>query len=646
MSLPRRLAPWLLVGAAALLPYLNALSCGFAYDDDGLIVTNRYVQPEAPWWQPLARPLWPPPIEAGLYRPVTGLTYRLQLGLHGPAPAPFHGFNVALHLGVTLLALAALRRLFPAHAGWAWGAALLFAVHPIHTEAVTGIVGRAELLAALFGLAGYLLWLGRGRGGAPAVRQPQDDPRRTPAAPGARVARWALLALCFALAAGSKESAVGWLLLLGAHRAGLLGDGRGYARIARGDRASLLAALAADAAVVAGLAAFFLARLAVLGPLLGPREVSLVDNPIYHAPLDVRVLTASHVLGRGILLMLWPAALCADYSFDAIQPVTSWASPAGLLLVALVAAAVCVARRAGRWPRRAWGLGAWIAFILPVSNLIAPIGTIMAERLLYLPSLGFLAALVALGQAALVRLRARRLGPALLIAAALLLGWRTWTRNPDWNSTLTLFEAAERVAPRSVRVLCNLGGSYSREMRQAEALAKFELAHQIAPDYHMAQKGLAHEYILVGRYQEAEALLRRTLAQRPRDGEAHYRLGNLLLEVERAQEALELFDRLLALEPESREGLVGHASALFMLERYAEAADAWQRAWDAHRRDPELGRHVAVAQVRAGRREAAIATLREVLTRAPGQPDLQQELDRLLGELGASAADRTAPEPE
>jgi len=642
MSTLRRLALYLLLGAAALLPYFNSLSCGFAYDDDGLIVTNAYVQPDVPWWKPLAHPLWPPPMEAGLYRPVTGLTYRLQLGLHGPTPAPFHAFNLALHLGVTLLALAALRRLFPTHAGWAWGVALLFATHPIHTEAVTGIVGRAESLAALFGLAGYLLWLGLARNAGSATGQ--DRASRSPhARSGARAARWILVALCFALAAGSKESAIGWVLLLGAHRTGLLGDGHGYAGIARRRHADLASALVADGAVVIGMAIYFVARLAVLGSLVDLRDVSFVDNPVFSAPLDLRVLTAGKVLGKGILLMLWPARLCADYSFDAIQPVKSWASPAGLLLIGLLAATVQVARRSGRRPRLAWGWGAWIAFILPVSNLIVPIGTIMAERLLYLPSLGFLAAVTALGQTLLARIRLRRLAPVLLLVAAVLLGWRTWERNLDWNSTLSLFEAAERVAPRSVRVLCNLGGSYSRENRRAEARAKYERAFEIAPDYHMAQKGLAHEYILEGRYEEAEALLQRALAQRPKDGEAHYRLGNLLLEVERPQEALSVFDRLLAMQPQSREGLVGRASALFMLERYEAAADAWERAWDAHRHDPELARHVVVAQVRAGRRQAAVATLREVLTRDPEQPDLQQELDRLLLELGESRSVQTEP---
>ncbi len=622
MKSVRAIGPWVLLAAAALLPYLNALSCGFAYDDEGVVLTNPYVQPAAPWWQPLVRPFWPPPMQAGLYRPVTSLSYRWQLGWHGPDPTAFHAFNVLAHLGVVLLAFATLRRLFPRHPGWALATGLLFATHALHTEAVTGIVGRSELLAAFFGLAGYWWWL-------------------APRPPGKRGAlRLAGVGLSFALAAGSKESTVGWLLLAGAHRAGWLGDGRGYASLARADRTGLRGAVASDLALVAGIAAYVAVRMSVLGSTVALREVSFVDNPIFTAPLDVRVLTAGKVLGRGLGLMLWPAHLSPDYSFDTIAVVRSWASWAGLLLVALCVAGAFVARRARRWPRIAWGGAAWSALLLPVSNLILPIGTIMGERLLYLPSLGFLALIAAAGDEGLARLsvwsgmRWRWLAAALVLAAAAALGWRTWERNRDWTSTLALFESAERVAPRSVRVLCNLGGSYSRAGRLEEAKAKYQEAYAIAPEYHGARKGLAHALILERQYAEAEALLRGVLAQRPTDLEAHSQLGNLMLEVGRGPEALELFDRLLALDPRSREGLLGRASALFLTKRYAEAADAWERAWNAHGRSPELGRHVAAAQVQAGRASEAVATLREVLTKTPEQADLQGELARLLLEQG------------
>ncbi|MBD3236107.1 MAG: hypothetical protein GF330_05345, partial [Candidatus Eisenbacteria bacterium] len=145
------LLPLVLLFLAALLPYGNALRTGFAYDDAAIVIENPTASPAAPWWTPLVRPYWPEPHDAGLYRPLTSLTYRLQRGWTGTAPVPFHLLNVLLHAATSLLAYAVLRRLFTRQ-GWALPIALLFAVHPLHTEAVTGIVGRAELLAALCGL--------------------------------------------------------------------------------------------------------------------------------------------------------------------------------------------------------------------------------------------------------------------------------------------------------------------------------------------------------------------------------------------------------------------------------------------------------------------------------------------------------------
>ncbi len=620
MSTVRALLPWLLLLLAASAPYLNALDADFVYDDEGLILKNPAVQPERPWWVSLTAPFWPNQDAAGLYRPATSLSYRLQLAWHGPDPGPFHGANVALHALVTLTAAWVLLRLFPRHRRWAWAVALLFAVHPVHTEAVTGVFGRGELLAALFGLLGYGLWLRAG-----TIHRPI----------GASAAGLGAVALSFALAMGSKESAIGWLLVAGAHRAGLLGDERSYARLRIRNRGALRQAVLADGALAVGVAGYLIARRAVLGSLLGLGEVTPIDNPVFAAPLDVRVLTAGKVLGRYLELLVWPHRLSVDYSYDTIAPVTSWASGAGLMLLAALLAVVLLIRLARQAPRLAWGGAVWAVLLLPVSNLLFPIGTIMAERLLYLPSLGFLALVAAAADraAGVVDARRRWTRPALVGLLVLLLtagAARTWDRNRDWRTNLDLFLAAERVAPRSVRVHCNLGASLLREDRVQQAEEHYRRAHRIAPDYHTALKGLGHALILQRRYAEAETLLRRAVAVRPRDAEARYRLGNLLLEVGRGQEALETFERLLALHPQSREGLIGRASALFLLERFEEAADAWERAYRAHGRSPELGRHVAVAQIRAGRPGDAITTLREVLTRTPGEADLQHEFARLL----------------
>ena len=142
------LSAWVVV-AACVIVYAGALRCGFAFDDHLMIEGNRVVQAgtlrdifAGEYWGTIA-----PRAQSHGYRPITILTLRLNHALSGLAPWSYHALNVLLHALVSLTVLALARRLgFSGRAALA--ASLLFAVHAIHTEAVTAIAGRAELLGA------------------------------------------------------------------------------------------------------------------------------------------------------------------------------------------------------------------------------------------------------------------------------------------------------------------------------------------------------------------------------------------------------------------------------------------------------------------------------------------------------------------
>lgn len=617
--------PWLLVGLVAVLPFLNALPCGFAYDDGAIILGNPAVDAAAPWWRSLASPYWPAEQRAGLYRPLTLLTYRLQRGMTGDAPLPFHLANVLFHAGAALLSLALLRALWPRRGGLACAGALLFAVHPLHTEAVTGVVGRAEILAALGGLGGYLVWL-----------RADARPRRALGC-----------ALLFALAAAAKESAAAWLLVLAAHRAGFFGDGRDYRSLAAargGSRAALRAAWMVDGGVLAGFALYAAARLAVLGTLFPPLAVGMADNPLFHADLPTRLFTAAKVLVLGAALVVAPVRLSADYSFDAIALVRGpWP---GLLWVAALLAPFALA-----WIWRA-GRGAvmpplllYALLVLPVSNLVAPIGTIFGERLLYLPSLGLIAAAAAATATGLEQLRRPRLGILLLAAALLLLAVRTWDRNAVWRDDAALFAATVRAQPRSVKAQTNLGALLARREDWEAAEARYREALRILPGYPAAQNGLGHVLLMQGRLDEAEAAFEEALALHPRSVETLVRFGNLLLERRRPDEALARFDAALAAAPFAGAAWTGRASALFLLERHGESADAWERALAHSPPRPDLRPHLAAAYRAAGRSSDAERLLRELLRDAP-DPARVEDLVRLLlarGDCDGAAAVLSSP---
>jgi len=180
---------WMILGVAiaAAAPYANVVRCGFVYDDHGAIEEAPLIHSLGNTWTLLASDTWIGATRqpSGLYRPLTSLSFALNWALTGASPAPFHAVNVALHVVVCLLLFAALRRL-GAGSSTSFAAAVLFAVHPLHTEAVTWIVGRAELIGAAFFLGGWLVHL----------RRDDADPRVG-----------SLVALLYFLAMIGKESA-------------------------------------------------------------------------------------------------------------------------------------------------------------------------------------------------------------------------------------------------------------------------------------------------------------------------------------------------------------------------------------------------------------------------------------------------------
>jgi protein O-mannosyl-transferase len=182
-----------------------------------------------------------------------------------------------------------------------------------------------------------------------------------------------------------------------------------------------------------------------------PAEFPFVDNPIVGASFWVGRLTAIKVLARYLWLAIWPVKLSADYSYSEIPlargSLADW--------TAWIAIAIVFCLVALLWKRsRLAFFFACFGFLnlLPASNLLFPIGTIMAERLLYLPLAGWLACLALAIDAAARRSRQAYLAPVIMGLIALGFAARTWVRNLDWKDDLTMATASVRTSPGSFKV--------------------------------------------------------------------------------------------------------------------------------------------------------------------------------------------------
>jgi hypothetical protein len=433
-GLDGRAAAWILCAVVAV--YANAHTGPFQFDDYNVIVDNAAVT------------RWPPRLD-GL-RPLLTLSYAANWQT-GAGAFGFHLFNVAVHALNALMVFAlglrlAGRFLDPAPARRAaLIGALLFALHPVHTEAVTYISGRSASLMTCFYLGSLLAYL-RGR-------EPDSRPWLDVLSP-----------LLFVAALLTKETAITlpFALLLW-HLCCERGKPH-WSSILRGQWAHWLVMLAALAAISAR-----------------PDYRELLEFAPSAETLRTQVHGASYLLGR------WFALGGLNIDPD-LRTQTTWTP---MLAMQLAGLALLLASAAGMRRTRPWWTFAilWLFLQLAPSNTLIARWDIANERHLYLAGIGvFIASGI---EAERLRRIAPRAGALALVAAvALVLGAFTVLRNLDYRTEIALWEDAARKSPHKARVHNNLGDAYARAGDRDRARASFLKAVEVDPDYLLARNNL------------------------------------------------------------------------------------------------------------------------------------------------------------
>jgi protein O-mannosyl-transferase len=457
----------------AIGTYAGTVGFQFVYDDVQIIQQNAVLHSLAAWREILTQTWW----GHYLYRPFTEFVFAVEWALGGGRPALFHAVNALLHGAVTALVyLVALGGLGPVGAG---AAALVFAVHPVHVEAVAGVVGAAELLAALFTLIAALAYRADGR----LADAGAGGWRRGLAAFGTLAA--------VGLGLTSKEmafAAPGVLLLIDWGEGRRTGEPLGQ----RFRRHALL-----WLATVALSLEWLWLRAGVVGGLAGDHPAPGLEG----AGFVGRALVMAPVVLQYLRLLFFPLKLSADYSPDFV-PAVQRLTPAGVAGIAVLAATVILVVRARRRaPPLAFGFAWTGGTVLVVANLIAPTGVLLAERTLYLPSVG--AAIVVGWLVAWSEASWRHAGVALTALVVGLGMTRSLTRLPVWRDSPAFFSHLIADAPGSYRSYALAGvGAYNRGDRAGgEALLYHALS--ICPLCPTVWQTLAQELAADGKWAEA-----------------------------------------------------------------------------------------------------------------------------------------------
>ena len=607
----RRLAVYLIPIVAALVLYAPTVGYDLTFDDH-----HHVAQPGEPPVRTLSE-VWSGPFlhlegqKGGFYRPIVSTTFWLEGVLNVPLGVR-HAVNVLLHALATLL----VTRLMLSLTAAPWAAALagiLFAVHPVHVEAVAGLVGRADLMAAVFTLLALAV---------------HDHDHRTSRS---RNTLWAA-ALSF-LASGSKEYT--WTLPV---LALCLDLGRGR-RLSDRHGAWIGYAI--------GIGAHLLLRRWALGAWLDEAGAGItpMDNPLVVLSGLARLVAGLGVVGLNLTHLLAPVVLSPDRSGSEIVLDGSLMAirPAlGLVLMAALGAGTAMGlRHARQVGATALGVGAaWLlVFTVLFMNLWLDLVTIFADRLLYWPSIGL--ALVVAGIAtrlgALVPRALVVTSAGLLVTVIVAYTVRAATYLPTWKNNEVLFTAAIVATPRAPRPWLNVAKAHYQNGRLEDALDATRHARVLFPDFQEAWAYEGTMLLTLGRWKQAEVALSEALRRDPYDVVVINNLGVALLQDGRADEAAGQFHAALARDPTRTQAILGLAEAEAVRERYGEAAAAWQRYLDVAGADPDVQDRLArTLATKLDRLDEAEALARRVVAANPdvaAYRDTLAEVLRLQAEM-------------
>ena len=583
-GLPRHVA-LLVIAAAAVAAYWNSLGAGFVFDDVPAIVDNPHVRSV----MPLSRSLTSPPEVPTAGRPLASLTFAINYEQGSGDPWWFHATNLAIHMTAALVLFGIVRRtlempaLAPGFArastALAFSIALLWAVHPLNTQAVTYVVQRVESMMSLFLLLTLYF----------AIRGDQ-----------------ALAVICCALGMATKQTMVGAPVIV------LLWDYVFAARL----RWKFYLALAATWSILAIL----------LVASARPHSVGAIEG---WTPISY-LLTQGGVVLYYLRLAFVPSPLIFDYD---------WPRASGLDAIApsFVVGVLCAITIAGLTRRKAWAFPAAVFFIVlaPSSSILPVVTEVATEHRMYLP----LAAVLALMISALHAWPpARRAVVPAAIAVAVLLAGMTIDRNHVYASDERVWQDTIDKVPSNARAHHNYAVDLLKAGRVAAAESHARTATTLKPQVADAQQTLGVALLALGRADEGIAALERARTLDPDDGKTLQNLGEAYGAKGDMRRALAAFLEAARRLPDdpfvlNRAGWILATASDASLRDGARAVALAEHAVSlTHRNDAVSLDTLAAGYAELGRMDRAVDVAREAVTvaRRNGDAVLTPELEQRL----------------
>jgi tetratricopeptide (TPR) repeat protein len=557
---------WMKIIFAVLILFLYGRTIGYEFVlDDGLIIENN------PVVQKGAAGIFETFTQGSvthfkgsnfqIYRPAFISLLCVENQFFGMSPAGFHLLNVVMYWLLAVLIFRLLGLLFPSlHFYYRALIAILFIVHPIHTEVVANVKSQDELLATLGCVTALYYFI-----------------RHADAGSG-RVKFMVFSMLGFLLALFSKESSFAFVVIFP------------LSLFLFRDR-SILLSLKESLYYFAAAGFFLLVRRLAISDINVPYETSAMENVLYAAKTTSELLgTKLEIAFYYLRMMVFPYPMSWDYSFNQI-PVVPMAHAVPLMSVLIYSIiAFLFFWNIRRQPAVSFAIAFFVALSVPTASLFFPNGTTFADRFLFMPSLGFIIALVYIAASRLgfdLQDPSPSVKRVVLITGAVLLlpcSWLTISRAADWKDNFAVFSSGARNSPNSSRTNEGLGTMYMNKAQSGEdpsmtaqyvdsALFYLERSLKLFPDNNSASYRLGLIYSMRGESDKAVRYYRQSIQSKPDYFMALNNLGALYASRSNFDSAYYFFARSLKSEPKNDMTLTNLTVVCFNLGKYQEAVN-------------------------------------------------------------------------
>ncbi|XP_055935990.1 protein O-mannosyl-transferase TMTC3-like isoform X1 [Argiope bruennichi] len=623
----------LVLAALVVVCYFNSLPCGLVFDDIAAITRNKDVRPYTPLINVFQNDFWGTPLKKEQshksYRPLTVLSFRLNYAVHGLQPMGYHLVNILLHAFVCHLFYKFCLHFLSGTSSLVSSA--LFAVHPVHTEAVTGVVGRAELLSAVAFLCALLFYV---------------EHRFLPNARAwQHCGATSLLAVIGFLC---KEQAITVLAICCMYelfvpkRSNRVQNIR-HLILSRGSMSPWWRDKLLRLTIMVSVAVLSLhLRWKMIGGRLP--VFNRFDNPASVSKFPIRHLTYNYLLAVNAWLLLFPQYLCCDWTMSTIPLVDSLGDIRNVATIAVYITVFYILKALLRSDDETkmtllMGISLVVIPFLPSSNLLFPVGFVVAERVLYIPSMGF-CILVARGWSLLFENKTFRNWAVLGIIVVVLAGaCKIVVRNADWQNEYTLYRSSLSVNQRNGKLFNNMGRVLESLNRQEEALSHYESARRIEPNDIRSYLNIGRVLTYLHRYKEAEDIYRKAQTLLPileiqSQQEVHVTPSHLQLFLNlaslisqnhsRLEEADALYKEALVLRSDFIKAYLSRGDVLLKLNKSKEAEALYHRALEYDDTNPDLYFNLGVVLMDQGRNSEAIESFNKALN---VEPDHEKSLE-------------------